>query len=24
VRDFASFHKVFGKHLNDRVWLDHR
>jgi hypothetical protein len=24
VRDFASFHKVFGKHLNDRVWSDHR
>ncbi|HEV8359346.1 MAG TPA: hypothetical protein VGR28_02715 [Candidatus Thermoplasmatota archaeon] len=24
VRDFASFHKVFGKHLHDRVWLDHR
>ena len=22
VRDFASFHKVFGKHLNDRVWAD--
>lgn len=23
VRDFASFHKVFGKHLNDRIWVDH-
>lgn len=23
VRDFATFHKVFGKHFNDRVWLDH-
>lgn len=23
VRDFAAFHKVFGKHLNDRVWQDH-
>jgi hypothetical protein len=23
VRDFASFHKLFGKHLNDRVWVDH-
>lgn len=22
VRDFASFHKVFGMHLNDRVWAD--
>lgn len=24
VRDFASSHKAFGKHLNDRVWLDYR
>lgn len=24
VRDFATFHKVFGKHLNDRVWMDHQ
>lgn len=23
VRDFASLHKVLGRHLNDRVWLDH-
>lgn len=24
VRDFSSFHRAFGRHLNDRVWLDHR
>jgi hypothetical protein len=23
ARDFAAFHKVVGKHLNDRVWQDH-
>lgn len=23
MRDFVSFHKVFGNHLNDRIWLDH-